>query len=160
MIHEEVDNKLVALSIRTSKLTAQTLAKAMLLMLKQIKKQKLTNSNQDKQGKQSFKKLVKQGQGLSTVEITNSNIKSFERIARKYGITFALKKDITVIPPKWVVFFKSKDADVLTVAFKEFSAKTLKKSVAKPSLLETLEKTKKMITKNNIKNKTHGEREL
>lgn len=43
-------------------------------------------------GKQSVKKLVGQDQGVANIEITDKNIKDFERIARKYGVDFALKK--------------------------------------------------------------------
>ena len=68
-------------------------------------------------GKMSVKKLVGQGMGASSIEVTDNNIKSFERVARKYNVDFAVKKDKTVEPPKYMVFFKSKDADVITQAF-------------------------------------------
>ena len=41
-------------------------------------------------------------------------------MARKYNVDFAVKKDKTVEPPKYMVFFKGEDADVITQAFKEF----------------------------------------
>ena len=44
-------------------------------------------------------------------------IKAFEGTAKKYGINFALKKDATENPPRYLVFFKGRDADVLTAAF-------------------------------------------
>mgnify|MGYP000423493326 FL=1 len=77
------------------------------------------------QGKQSLKQLMKQNAGVSNIEITEGNIKAFESTAKKYGIDFALKKDATESPPRYLVFFKGRDADVLTAAFKEFSAKKL-----------------------------------
>ena len=49
--------------------------------------------NQPKQGKVTVKELAKQNAGMVNIEITNKNIKSFERYARKYGINYALKKD-------------------------------------------------------------------
>ena len=52
--------------------------------------------------------------------MTDNNIKSFEKVAKKYNVDFAVKKDKTVAPPKYMVFFKGKDADVITQAFKEF----------------------------------------
>jgi nucleoid-associated protein YejK len=66
------------------------------------------------------KKLVGQGGGAKSIEITDDNIKSFERVARKYNVDFAVKRDKTVDPPRYLVFFKGKDADVITQAFKEF----------------------------------------
>ena len=33
--------------------------------------------------------------------------RSFERTASKYGLDFALKKDVSVEPPSYLVFFKA-----------------------------------------------------
>lgn len=120
-MQEETNEKTIALYIKTGKLTAQQLQKAMKALLAQMKKQ------HDKQkiphGKQTLKQLMKQNAGVSNIEITEGNIKAFESTAKKYGIDFALKKDATESPPRYLVFFKGRDADVLTAAFKEFSAK-------------------------------------
>ena len=125
--------------IKTGKLTAQTLQKAMKAILSKGKKQ----LSKPPQGKQSVKQLMKQNAGVSNIEITEGNIKAFESTAKKYGIDFALKKDATESPPRYLVFFKGRDADVLTAAFKEFSAKKLTQE-KKPSirkLLSTLKET-------------------
>ena len=74
-------------------------------------------------GKQTVKQLVEQGAGVRNIEITDKNIKSFERVARKYGVDFALKKDPA--EGKYLVFFKSRDADALNAAFAEYTAKTM-----------------------------------
>jgi len=85
--------------------------------------------------------------GVSNIEITDDNIKAFEQTAKKYGIDFALKKDISAENPRYLVFFKGRDADTMTAAFKEFSAKNLDKD-KKPSLRNQLsqmrEKAKKL----------------
>ena len=132
-MQEQVNEKTIALYIKTGKLTAQTLQKAMKTLLNQMKKQK------DKQphGKQTLKQLMKQNTGVSNIEITEDNIKAFESTAKKYGIDFALKKDTTENPPRYLVFFKGRDADVLTAAFKEFSAKKLTQD-KKPSIRKLL----------------------
>lgn len=132
-MQEQVNEKTIALYIKTGKLTADTLQKAMKSLLSQMKKQK------DKQphGKQSLKQLMKQNTGVSNIEITGDNIKAFESTAKKYGIDFALKKDTTETPPRYLVFFKGRDADVLTAAFKEFSAKKLTQD-KKPSIRKVL----------------------
>ena len=100
-------------------------------------------------GKQTLKQLMKQNTGVSNIEITNDNIKAFESTAKKYGIDFALKKDATETPPRYLVFFKGRDADALTAAFKEFSAKKLTQD-KKPSIRKALaafwEKTKELNT--------------
>ena len=134
-MQEETNEKTIALYIKTGKLTAQQLQKAMKALLAQMKKQ------HDKQkiphGKQTLKQLMKQNTGVSNIEITKDNIKAFEHTAKKYGIDFALKKDAAETPPRYLVFFKGRDADVLTAAFKEFSAKKLTQD-KKPSIRKAL----------------------
>ena len=126
-MQDEINEKTIALYIKTGKLTAQTLQKAMKTLLAQMKKQK----DKTPQGKQTLKQLMKQNAGVSNIEITEGNIKAFESTAKKYGIDFALKKDTTENPPRYLVFFKGRDADVLTAAFKEFSAKKLTQEKSK-----------------------------
>jgi len=94
--------------------------------------------NYNGKGKQTVKQLVGQGAGVSSIEISDKNIKAFENIARKYGVDFAVVKDKAETPPKWLVFFKGRDTDAVTSAFKEFSAKHISKTAEKPSLLENL----------------------
>ena len=158
-MQEQVNEKTIALYIKTGKLTADTLQKAMKSLLNQMKKQK------DKQphGKQTLKQLMKQNTGVSNIEITEDNIKAFESTAKKYGIDFALKKDTTENPPRYLVFFKGRDADVLTAAFKEFSAKKLTQD-KKPSIRKLLTSLKEAAQGRNaqrekVKNKDRG-REL
>ena len=134
-MQEEVNEKVIALSIKTGKLSAEVLQKSMKFFLSQVKKQ--VNKRQMPHGKQTLKQLMKQNAGVSNIEITKDNIKAFESTAKKYGIDFALKKDATESPPRYLVFFKGRDADVLTAAFKEFSAKKLTQE-KKPSIRKLL----------------------
>ena len=114
-MQEEVTQKTIALVFKSSRLTADVLKKAMKMYLEHRKQGK-----QASHGKVSVKDLVGQGMGASSIEVTDNNIKSFERVARKYNVDFAVKKDKTASPPKYMVFFKGKDADVITQAFREF----------------------------------------
>lgn len=155
-MQDEINEKVVALSVKGAKLTAEMLQKAIKAMLAQAKKQ------QEKQphGKQTLKQLAKQNAGLSNIEITEGNIKAFEQTAKKYGIDFALKKDSTETPPRYLVFFKARDADALTAAFKEFSAKKLTQE-QKPSirkLLSTLKDKAAALNaqRDKVKNKDRG----
>ena len=102
-MQDEVNEKTIALYIKTGKLTAQTLQKAMKAILSKGKKQLA----KPPQGKQSLKQLMKQNAGVSNIEITEGNIKAFESTAKKYGIDFALKKDSTETPPRYLVLILS-----------------------------------------------------
>ena len=95
-------------------------------------------------GKQSIKELIGQNQGVSSIPIEKTDLKGFEQVARKYGVDYAITKDQNVIPPKYTVFFKAKDADALTSAFEEFTNRKLK-AKEKPSVLEQLNKLKELV---------------
>ena len=88
-------------------------------------------------GKQSVKELIGQNQGVSNIDIAKTDLRGFEGIARKYGVDYAVRKDKSVDPPKYLVFFKARDADAMTAAFNEYSAKVMNRS-RKPSVLKEL----------------------
>jgi hypothetical protein len=136
-MQEEVTHKTVTLSITATRLTANVLRVALRKLLAEWKKGR--NKAKIPHGKQTVKQLVGQNAGVSNIEVTDSNIKSFERVARKYGVDFAVKKDRSVSPPKFLVFFKARDADALTAAFTEFTSKTVNRT-KKPSVLAQLKK--------------------
>ena len=143
-MQEEVEQRTVTLAINTTKMTANVLKKAIskyLAYRKEKKTEKARAGPVKPCGKQSVKQLVGQNQGVSNIEITDRNIKDFERIARKYGVDFALKKDKTGEIPKYLVFFKARDGDALTAAFKEYTAKTDRRK-ERPSVIQKLRRFK------------------
>ena len=138
-MQEEIEQKSVALSINATKLTSRVLARAAVAVLKSIQK----SQNTPIHGKQKVKQLARQNAGLSSIEINDKNIKGFDNVARKYGVDYALKRDNSS-PSRWLVFFKARDADALTSAFKEFSHNTLKRQ-SKPSIRKILSNYKELI---------------
>ena len=150
-MQEEIENRTVTLIISAVKLTARELKAGMDKYLSEKKSkamEKARGAPEKPSGKQTVRQLIGQNQGVSNIEITDSNIKSFERVARKYGVDFALKKDKSGDIPKYLVFFKARDADVLTAAFKEYTAKEVRRaSKDRPSVLEQLRALKaKLLT--------------
>ena len=131
-MQDEVNEKVVSLAIKTSKLTAEVLQKAMKALLAKGKGQ-LTKAPH---GKITMRQLMKQGEKVSNIEITEGNIKAFESTAKKYNIDFSLKK-VKGEQTRYLVFFKGRDADVMTAAFQEFSAKKLNRD-KKPSIRKAL----------------------
>lgn len=157
-MQEQINEKTVALSIKTAKLTAEVLQKAIRKMLSAKSK-----ALKIYKGKQTLKHLMKQNTGVSSMEITDANIKAFEPIAKKYRLDYSLKKVKGEEPPRYLVFFKGRDVDVMTEAFKEFAAKQLNRE-KKPSIRKALaafkEKAKQMNqNREKVKNKDRG-REL
>lgn len=104
-------------------------------------------------GKQSLKKLMRQGSQLTNIEITDKNIKSFDRVARKYSIDYSLKKDSSTEPPRYLVFFKAKDVDVMTKAFQEYAGVSMKKT-KKASIRKKLQIAKERVAKQRERDKT------
>lgn len=139
-MQEEVEQRTLTLAINTTKMTANVLKSAISKYLA-YRKEKKREGPVKPCGKQSVKQLVGQDQGVANIEITDRNIKDFERIARKYGVDFALKKDKTGDIPKYLVFFKARGADALTAAFREYTAKSDRKK-ERPSVLKKLRKFK------------------
>ena len=145
-MQEEIENRSVTLVISASKLTLRVLQDAMRQYLAE-RKYKTNNTPQTdlaRHGKQTVKELVGQGKGVTNIEVTDSNIKAFERVANKYGVDFAVKRDTSHRPPKYLVFFKAPDTDAMTAAFREFTAKTIKRE-NKPSILAQLRKFQELL---------------
>jgi hypothetical protein len=161
-LQEEIESRTVTLSVNATKLTARTLKQALEKFLAYQKNKSAQNKEKRDvipHGKQTVKQLAAQNQGLTNIEITDKNIKDFDRVARKYGVDYAVKKDKTVSPPKYLVFFKARDTDALTAAFREYTANTIKKKNKEPiavKIKNIAEKIKSLPTK--IKNKERGER--
>ena len=120
-------------------MTAQLLQQAMNKVLADMEKHK--KNPPLRHGKQTLRQLMKHNTGVSNIEITDQNIRAFSSTAKKYGLDFALKKDTSGEHTRYMVFFKGRDADVITAAFREFSAKNLAKE-KKPSIRRRLTKAK------------------
>lgn len=141
-MQDEVREKSVAFVIRVGKTGGKLTASMLKYAIEQYLEQQ--RNLRAPHGKQSVKSLVRQGAGVQNIEITDKNIRSFQSVARKYGVDYALKKDISSQPPRYLVFFKARDTDALTAAFREFSGKQLKRN-KKPSILVQLKKFQEQI---------------
>ncbi len=160
-MQEEVESRTVTLIISANKLTARLMKEAVekyLASLKEKRRERLQSGPVKPVGKQTVKQLIGQNQGVSNIEINDKNIKDFDRVARKYGVDYAVKKDRSVSPPKYMVFFKGRDADALTAAFEEYSNKALRKK-ERPSVIDKLRSftpLAKGIDKAKVRNKDKG----
>ena len=145
-MQEEVENRTINLAISTTRLTARSFIAGIRKYLQHREKVKARKGIRDTavHGKQSVKQLLGQNQGATNVEIDKDGIRDFERLAKKYGVDFAVRKDKSVDPPRYLVFVRSKDADALDAICKEHQARSLTKD-KKPSVLAQLKKFKEMV---------------
>ena len=134
-LQEEVEQKTFNIVVSTTKLTARTILNAGRTALQQYQSKLLADKSS---GKQSVRMLLRQNRGVSSVEIDKTNIKGFERYAKKYGIDYAIRKDSSEVPPRYLVFFKAPDVEAFNSAFKEYSASLLNKD-KRPSVLARLQ---------------------
>lgn len=151
-MQEEVENRTLTLVVSGTKFTGRLFKAAISKYMahrreKKLEKQRSRDSPVTPKGKQTVKQLIGQNQGVSNIEINDSSIKDFERIARKYGVDYAVKKDRSASPPKYLIFFKARDADALTAAFSEYTQKKVKKAdrSERPSVLEKLAQFKELL---------------
>jgi len=133
-LQEEVEQKTFNIVVSTTKLTARTILNAGRTALQQYQSKLLADKSS---GKQSVRMLLRQNRGVSSVEISKTGIRGLERYAKKYGIDYAIRKDSSEVPPRYLVFFKAPDAEAFNSAFKEYSASLLNKD-KRPSLLAKL----------------------
>ncbi|MBO4939074.1 MAG: PcfB family protein [Oscillospiraceae bacterium] len=154
-MQEEVESRTVTLIVSGTKFTGRMLKDAISKYMAHRKDKKLQKSRDSPVkpcGKQTVKQLVGQNQGVANIEINDPDIRDFERIARKYGVDYAIKKDRSTSPPKYLVFFKARDADALTAAFSEYSSKKVQKQ-ERPSVLKKLAQFKDIV-KNAVSDRT------
>ncbi len=151
-MQEEIENKSVNLAIKTTQVTAKGLYRALLAYMRRriaSERYKHLMDGAEFGGQQSVRELIGQGQGVSSMEVGDSGIRDFKRIANKYGVDFAIVKEKNVAPPKYTVFFKARDADAITQVLKEYAAKQTKnKELAakeRPSILQKLKRLKEKV---------------
>ncbi len=151
-MQEQNNEKIVALSFRSAKVTSDVLVKILkkFLALQKNRKPKIVR------GKQSLKKLIhgNENASVTNIDINDKNIKAFEKTARKYGIDYSLKKDKSTDPPQYTIYFRAKDSEIMTKAFKDFLNSHSEKKEKKPSILKKLSSLVKIRNKERKREKT------
>ena len=116
------NRKIFGVIVECAKLTPEIFVKAIEEMTKDL--------NKPPQGKTSLNKLMQTGK-VDNIEVNDSNIGSFAQIAKKYNLTYALKRIQEENGKKqYLVCFHSKDLDTMHKAFKEYSYKQTQGNIA------------------------------
>ena len=141
-MQERVNEKTVAVAVQATKMSGRMIARIGEMYLRYVREKrrdnKLTKSRDpstykhNRAGKVKIKTLMQEGDGVSNVEIKDDSIKVFERLARKNGIRYAVKKDKATDPPTYYIFFKGKSAEVIEATLKEFTKAKLERSGRHP----------------------------
>ena len=130
-MQEQIDREAIAITVKASKLTVRTLAAALSKVVHVIVK--AHKAAQTPQGKQSVKKLMNHNVSINTIPI-EGDAGLFDRVARKWNVDYAFHK---TGPNKYLLLFKSGQADAITAAFSEYSSIVMKRGKNKrPPVME------------------------
>ena len=134
-MQEQVDRESIAITVKASKLTARTVGRLLGKLAQGIKK--FHAARQTPSGKQSVKKLMNHNAATSTIEISGDK-GLFDQVARKWKVDYAFHK---TGPDKYLLLFKSGQADAITAAFSEYSKRVMKRARDKrPPIMEQLKR--------------------
>lgn len=149
-MQEEANQKTVGIAVQGTKMTGRMFLKACDKFLqyrkeqKRLKRQDPANYKINQPKRVKVERLVREGDGVSSIEIKDNSIRDFEKLARKNGIRYAVKKDKSTSPPTYFIFFKGKNAEVIDNTIREFTKRQLAKGERKPVIHEKLENFKKL----------------
>ena len=138
-MQEEIEQKSVTLMINGTKFSLRTLK---LL----AHRQNPSAPGVKHHGRQTVRQLVGQNQGVSNIELSGQDLKEFQRITRRHGVDYAIRK-VDGDKPRVLVFFKARDSDALTAALKELASTKARTQSERPSVLQRLEKAKEQAAK-------------
>ena len=151
-MQEDIENRTVTLMVNSSKFTGRTVLTAISKFLAHMKNRSPPAKDVTPHGKQTVKQLIQKDQGVTSVELNDPHIRDFERVARKYGVDYAIKR-VKGEPNKYLIFFKGRDEDAITAAMTEYADKRLRRE-ERPSVLKLLKKLKEMVANRNpVRNK-------
>ena len=143
-MQEEIEQKSAALMINGTKFSLRTLKTAAIKLL--AHRHNPSTPGVKHHGKQTVRQLVGQNQGVSNIELSGQDLKEFQRITRRYGVDYAIRK-VGGDKPRVLVFFKARDSDALTAALKELASTKARTQSERPSVLQRLEKAKEQTAK-------------
>ena len=138
-MQEEIEEKTVRLAITGTRISIAGIMAGIRLYMRHRANKRLDSIDSHIQGKQTIDELIKQNQGVTSMEIGDKGIKLFERIAKKYGVDFAIMKDKNQDPPVYTAFFKARDTDALEAVMNEYGQKMVKRE-ERPSVREKLKR--------------------
>lgn len=139
MVDEDISRRTIALSIRTGKLTARTLAWALRAVGRKIQKER--QARKTPHGRQSVKQLMRQGEATNSLPVEAP--RQFDRVARRWNVDYAFYKNGE---GKYLLFFKSKQADAITACFGEYSRRVLNRpKVRRVPILERMKRAGELL---------------
>ena len=147
-MQEDIENKSATLIINSSKLTARTLATAFMKFLRYSKGKIKEHRDVKPQGKQTVEELIAQNQGVEKTELADKDeVKTFDHIAKQYGVDYAIKKGVSPEgKQRYILFFKARDRSAINQAMSAYAASYVKKHKREhPPVEQVIDPVKEML---------------
>ena len=149
-MQEEIENRTIALTVKTSKLTAKALYKVLAAAVRMIKNE--YKKSQAPHGRQCVKKLMNHGVATSSIPL-NGDTRLFDRVARKWNVDYSFHK---TGHNKYLLLFKSGQADAITAAFAEYTKRVMERAKDKrPPVMERFRRAAERVERERPKQKEH-----
>ena len=155
-MQEQIDRESIGIALKSASLTEKTLGRALRQVLGQIKKE--YHNIQVPRGKQSLRHLMNHNVATNTIPLVGDT-GLFDKVARKWNIDYAFHQ---TGENKYLLLFKSSQADAVTAAFAEYSSLVVKREKDKrPRATEQVRKAEEKTRDQKRKSKEHKrEREI
>ena len=167
-MQEEIENRTVNLVVTTSKLSVRALTDGLRRFLNRVEQQsrlrqettsrehiakaeirahrKEMEKAEGPHGKQTVRQLIRHSNGLKQVPVQGERLKEFERVLKRYGVDFAIMKETAAEKPRFLVFFKAKDEEVLSSVLADCTRRQMERAVGRrPSILKLLAEIKEKV---------------
>ena len=136
-------------ALQAKDLTAKNLVRLIKLAKFICNKVKESKDPDIKHGKMKIKDLIRKDEGATSVDVSKTELRDFKRVAKRYGVDFAIVKHKTEDKTLYSVFFKAKDQEAINDLINYYTEKRLMKE-SRPSLMEHLKELK-----DKVKNAPH-----
>ena len=147
-MQEQIDRESIAITLKASKLTAKVLSKVFMALVRKIQKEH--QKAQTPHGEQSVKKLMNHNAPTNTIPIDGDK-GLFDKVARKWNVDYAFHK---TGKDKYLLLFKSGQADAITGALSEYSAEVMKRAKdRRPPVMDVMKKAAERAEKERPKHK-------
>ena len=130
-MQDEVNERSVSLSVRGARLGAESLARTMRAFLYSRQRNRAGKGraspagSRNREGVMSMRALSATGAQLERATLAEGGIGSFALVARRYHIAYSVMRDRSCDPPRWIVFFRAKDAAAMEAAFEAYAKRVL-----------------------------------
>ena len=144
MLSEDVNEKTINIAVRIGDISKNALKAAVQKVQAKLDKEKqkrneMVGSIKEMLGSTTFKELSQKSNGLTTVELSNPDLRMLNKTMKKHGVKFEPVKDGK---GKYILFFKGQNKDCIYNALNDYSKKLIKLGKPNPSIRMNLDSAK------------------